>query len=131
MALFAVVGPEPLLAQQAALPPTPGGVIRYAANESGGRIRLIATSYDSAAVEAVRRELLEAAAAIRRGDLRMARVIHPASPGLIRMAERRGLIRCTYRQVPRGGELILLSDDGDTVSAIHQVLSHPPPARGS
>jgi len=103
-------------------------VIEYSANESGGRIRLTAVSTDSAAVEGLRLELLEAAAAIRRGDLRMVRMINPASPGVMRLAERRQLIRCTYRPVPRGGELVLLSDDGDTVGAIHQVLSHQPPS---
>jgi len=45
----------------------------------------------------------------------------------MRLAERRQLIRCTYRPVPRGGELVLLSDDGDTVGAIHQVLAYEPP----
>jgi len=78
-------------------------------------------------VEGIRLELLEAAAAIRRGDLRMVPMINPASPGVMRLAERRQLIRCTYRPVPRGGELVLLSDDGDTVGAIHQVLAYEPP----
>ncbi|MGE0554634.1 MAG: hypothetical protein AB7R55_14495 [Gemmatimonadales bacterium] len=128
--VFALVGATaPALAQEAAARrPLSEALIEYSANESGGRIRLTAVSSDSMAVEGIRLELLEAAAAIRRGDLRMVRVINPATPGLMRLAERRQLIRCTYRQLPRGGELVLLSDDSDTVGAIHQVLSLDPPA---
>jgi hypothetical protein len=78
-------------------------------------------------VESVRLELLEAAAAIRRGDLRMVRVLRRDSPALLALAERRTLIRCTYRAVPGGGELVLLSDDGSTVRAIHTLLAQAPP----
>jgi hypothetical protein len=105
----------------------PRSQLQYAANESGGRIRLVIRGHDSVAVESVRLELLEAAAAIRRGDLRMVRVLRRDSPALLALAERRTLIRCTYRAVPGGGELVLLSDDGSTVRAIHTLLAQAPP----
>lgn len=106
-------------------------MIEYAANESGGRIRLLAARPDSAAVEMARRALLEAAAAIRRGDFRVALVLRADAPDLPALADRTRLIRCTFRPLPRGGELILLSDDGETVAAIQRLLAHEPPRFGT
>lgn len=78
-------------------------------------------------MESVRRALLEAAAAIRRGDLRRALVLRTDTPDLPTLADKSRLIRCTFRPLPRGGELILLSEDGDTVAAIQRLLAHEPP----
>lgn len=78
-------------------------------------------------MESVRRALLEAAAAIRRGDLQRALVLRADAPDLPTLADRSRLIRCTFRPLPRGGELILLSEDGDTVAAIQRLLAYEPP----
>ncbi len=101
--------------------------IHYLANESGGSIALQSRGVDSAAVEAVRLELLEAAAAIRRGDLRRVRLVRGNSPAARVIAENRDRVRCTYRTLTRGGELVLLSDDAEVVAAIHAVLAADPP----
>lgn len=102
-------------------------VIEYATNESGGRIRISAVSPDSVTIEAIRVELLENAAAIRRGDFGKVAVIQTSSPAVQVLAMRRGAIRCTFRFTPRGGELVLLSDDDAVVAAIHQLLAAEPP----
>jgi len=102
-------------------------VIEYATNESGGRIRISAVSADSVTIEAIRVELLENAAAIRRGDFGKVAVIQTSSPAVQVLAMRRGAIRCTFRFTPRGGELVLLSDDDAVVAAIHQLLAAEPP----
>ena len=116
-------------AQSSALdPPESGSRIRYARNESGGSISWQSPALDGEAVEAIRLQLLEAAAAIRRGDLRLVRLVRPDSPAARVVAENRDRIRCTYRVLPRGGELVLLSDDSRVVAAIHAVLATTPPA---
>ncbi len=102
-------------------------LIEYATNESGGRIRISAVSPDSSTIEAIRVELLEYAAAIRRGDFSKVAVISTGSPAVQVLALRRAAIRCTFRLTPRGGELVLLSDDDAVVAAIHQLLAAEPP----
>jgi len=106
---------------------TTSPVIEYATNESGGRIRISAVSPDSTTIEAIRVELLENAAAIRRGDFAKVAVIQTNSPAVQVLALRRAAIRCTFRFTPRGGELVLLSDDDAVVAAIHQLLAAEPP----
>lgn len=96
--------------------------LAYAANESGGRVTLVYSGPDSAAVESIRLRLLESAAAIRRGDIHLVTVFGSDSTALQVLADRRLQLRCTFRAVPRGGELVLLSDDDAAVAAIHQLL---------
>jgi hypothetical protein len=96
--------------------------LAYAANESGGRVTLVYDGADSSAVESIRLRLLESAAAIRRGDFRLVTVFGSDSTALQVLADLRLQLRCTFRAVPRGGELVLLSDDDATVAAIHQLL---------
>lgn len=115
-------------AQTSALASTTGGpVIQYSRNESGGRISLTYPGADSTSLENHRLELLELAAAIRRGDFRSVWVLSPDNPALQVLAERRTRLRCTLRSTARGAELVLLSDDDAVVAAIHQVLSTTPP----
>jgi hypothetical protein len=102
-------------------------LIEYAANESGGRIRISVTPGDSATLEAVRVHLLENAAAIRRGDYRSVRFIRTDLPAVQVLADRRAAIRCTFRVTTLGGELVLLSEDDAVVAAIHQLLAVRPP----
>jgi hypothetical protein len=129
----AVCGPVDLTAQNSALASVSAlaPVIEYAANESGGRIRVSSPTADSASIEATRALLFENAAAFRRGDLKALRIVRTDLPALHVLAERRETIRCTVRVTPRGGELVLLSDDSDVVEAIHQILTGPPPRTAS
>ena len=109
-------------------PPT--RLVRYAANESGGRITITFPTGDSTSVETIRLELLEAAAAIRRGDFRKIRIVRTDLPAIKVLAAQSGRIRCTFRPTSRGGELVLLSDDDAVVRAIHQLLATEPPQTG-
>jgi hypothetical protein len=119
-------GAEPAGAQASpARPVSP--VIRYQANESGGRIALSYADNDSTLIEAARLELIEMAAAIRRGDIRSVRVIRAELPAARVLSSRSERIRCTFRPTIRGGELVLLSDDDAVVKAIHQILAAGPP----
>ena len=104
-------------------------LLEYTANESGGRIAMANPRGDSQGVETIRLHLLESAAAIRRGDFRSVRVIRTDLPAIQVLTDRRASIRCLFRPSPRGGELVLWSDDDFVVAAIHQVLARPPRAR--
>lgn len=104
-------------------------VVSYTANESGGRITMADPRGDSLGVETIRLHLLESAAAIRRGDWRSVRVIRTDIPAIRILTDHRSAIRCLFRPAPRGGELVLLSDDDFVVAAIHQVLAAPPRVR--
>jgi hypothetical protein len=125
----AVCRPADIAAQTTALVSvsTAAMTIEYAANESGGRIRLTSASPDSAAIEAARALLIENAAAFRRGDLKGLRIVRADLPAMQILADRREALRCTVRMTARGGDLVLLSDDSAVVDAIHQILASTPP----
>lgn len=107
--------------------PRSSAVIEYTANESGGRIRFTDPGADSTAVESIRLQLLEAAAACRRGDYRNVRVIRTDLPAIKVLAARPTKVRCTFKPATKGGELVLLGEDNEAVAAIHQLLAATPP----
>lgn len=124
------LGPAtPAIAQPPALAVAPNAepVIQYSRNESGGRVSLSFPGADSTTLERQRLRLIELAAAFRRGDFRGAWVFPSEHPAMQVLAERRSMLRCSFRPTPRGGDLVLLSDDDAVVAAIHQVLSATPP----
>jgi hypothetical protein len=101
--------------------------VRYAANESGGRITITRSPGDTSSIETMRLQLIEMAAAIRRGDFKKVRIIQVNHPAVTVLAARKGRIRCTFRPTANGGELLLLSDDDQVVKAIQQLLAAEPP----
>jgi len=129
---LALCGPKSAHAQPPAVAhlSPPARIVRYAANESGGRISISFPGGDSTTVETIRRELLEAAAAIRRGDFRKLRIVRSDLPAIKVLTAQSARIRCTYRPTSKGGELVLLSDDDAVVRAIHQLLATDPPPTG-
>lgn len=102
-------------------------LVEYLPNESGGRVKISVPTADSVAIEAVRLQLLESAAAIRRGDFQSVGILRTDLPAVQVLARLRAVIRCTVRLQSRGGELVLLSDDSGAVAAIHQLLAAEPP----
>ncbi|MBM4186018.1 MAG: hypothetical protein FJ206_01780 [Gemmatimonadetes bacterium] len=102
-------------------------VIQYSRNESGGRVSLSFPGADSTLLERRRLQLIELTAAIRRGDFRSVWIFPQGHPAVQVLADRRERLRCTFRSTPRGGDLVLLSDDDVVVAAIHQMLAEPPP----
>lgn len=113
---------ESALASMAGLSP----LVQYSRNESGGSISVVSPARDSASVEAVRMLVLESAAAVRRGDIRSLRLVGQNQAAMQILADQRGAVRCTVRLTPRGGDLVLLSDDQGVIAAIHQLLTGPP-----
>lgn len=105
------------------------GVDQYASTHrfdvlaDGGRIELQRDDGDAADVEAIRNHLRGIAAAFEAGDFRTPAAVHAmAVPGTDVMAERREHIRYLYADLPRGGEVRIVTDDGPALEAIHEFI---------
>ncbi len=107
------------------------GVDQYASTHhfdtlrDGGRIRLQANAADPAAVRAIRRHLRGIARAFAAGDFSSPALVHDEKvPGTAVMATRRGAIRYTYADLPRGGAVRILTHDARALAAIHEFLAY-------
>jgi hypothetical protein len=90
----------------------------------GGRIELQRDLDDSAGVERIRRHLRDVARAFAAGDFRSPFFVHAREvPGSRVMAARRDLISYTVRDLPRGGEVRIITADSAAVRAIHEFLA--------
>src|SRR5690606_35236915 len=80
--------------------------------EDGGRIELQRNEDDPEGTEAIRRHLQHIAEAFSRGDFRIPGFVHAQEvPGTRVMAERREHITYTFRELPRGGEVRITTQD--------------------
>lgn len=96
---------------------------KFDALADGGRIELQRDVDDSAGVTEIRRHLQEIAAAFKSGDFSTPAFVHLQKvPGAETMAAKRALIAYEYRDLPRGGELRLVSKDAEAVAAIHRFM---------
>jgi hypothetical protein len=90
----------------------------------GGRIELQRQVDDSAGVSQIRRHLREIVAAFKSGDFRLPTMVHDMKvPGTDVMDARRDAIRYEFHELPRGGEVRILSRDPEAVRAIHEFLA--------
>ena len=90
----------------------------------GGRIALERDVDDSAGVAQIRRHLQESATAFALGRFDTPAFVHAETvPGTTVMAARASAIRYHYRDLPRGGEVQIVSDDSVAVAAIHGFLA--------
>lgn len=90
----------------------------------GGRIELQRDAADSADIGQIRRHLQEITAAFERGDFRIPGLVHDqAVPGTAVMAARHDRIRYRFRELPRGGEVRIISSDSEAIAAIHDFLA--------
>jgi hypothetical protein len=97
---------------------------RFEALPDGGRIELQREVSDSAGVARIRRHLQEIVTAFRAGDFATPAMVHDRPvPGTAIMSARRALIRYSFRELPRGGEVRIITTDPDAVEAIHQFLA--------
>jgi hypothetical protein len=96
----------------------------FDAREDGGRIELQRDVDDTAGVAAIRQHLKDIAAAFATGDFSIPGMVHmQAVPGTTVMSAKRGVITYTYRDLPRGGELRIVSRDAAAIAAIHEFLA--------
>ena len=90
----------------------------------GGRIELQRDVADSAGIAQIRQHLQEIASAFASGDFSTPAFVHMREvPGAEVMAARRAAITYTYRELPRGGELRIVTSDAEALAAIHAFLA--------
>ena len=90
----------------------------------GGRIELQRDVDDSAGVAQIRTHLQEIVKAFGSGDFNTPAFVHMQEvPGAKVMATKRAAITYTYRELPRGGEVRIRTNDADAVAAIHEFLA--------
>lgn len=90
----------------------------------GGRIELQRNADDSAGVAQIRAHLQDIARAFKAGDFSAPGLVHmQAVPGSAVMAARHDAITYTYRELPRGGEVRIVTRDAEALRAIHQFMA--------
>jgi hypothetical protein len=90
----------------------------------GGRIELQRDRDDVAGTRAIRDHLKAISAAFSAGDFSAPAFVHMRDvPGTKTMAEKRNVIRYTFRELPRGGELRITTSDSVARAAVHQFMA--------
>jgi hypothetical protein len=97
---------------------------QFDALPDGGRIELQRDVDDAEGVAVIRQHLQEIAAAFAAGDFSTPAMVHAGEvPGTRLMAERRDAIEYRYAELPRGGELRLVTSDAEVIRAIHEFMA--------
>ena len=97
---------------------------KFDALQDGGRIELQRDVNDSVGVAQIRAHLNEIATAFKSGDFSTPAFVHMQHvPGTAVMAAKRGAISYTYRDLPRGGELRIITRDPEALAAIHEFMA--------
>lgn len=96
---------------------------KFDALPDGGRIELQRDVDDSAGVAQIRAHLQEIAKAFKSGDFNTPAFVHMhAVPGTEVMTAKRDVISYTYRDLPRGGEVRIVTKDPAALKAIHEFM---------
>jgi hypothetical protein len=97
---------------------------RFDALADGGRIELQRDVDDPEGVAAIRTHLSGLAQAFASGDFATPGFVHAQDvPGTAVMAARSERIEYVYGDLPRGGELRLVTSDPDALAAIHEFMA--------
>jgi hypothetical protein len=106
------------------------GVDQYASTHlfdalpDGGRIEFQYDSDDPEGVARIRSHLQEIQVAFQAGDFSTPAFVHDQDvPGTAVMTERREHIEYRYQELPRGGELRLITSDPQALEAIHDFMA--------
>ncbi len=97
---------------------------KFDALADGGRIELQRDVADSAGVAQIRMHLQEIARAFKAGDFETPAFVHMREvPGTKVMAAKRATITYTYRPLPRGGEVRIVTRDTAAIRAVHEFMA--------
>jgi hypothetical protein len=97
---------------------------RFDALADGGRIELQRDHDDPEGVATIRAHLRDIAGAFSRGEFDTPAFVHDQPvPGTEVMAARRAAIRYEYRDLPRGGEVRIVTADAEALAAIHAFMA--------
>ena len=97
---------------------------RVEALADGGRLELRRDVDDSVGTETIRTHLREVVRRLGAGDFSLSVAVHDKEiPGARVLAARRALVRYSFRELPRGGEVRILTTDPDAVRAVHEFLA--------
>jgi hypothetical protein len=91
----------------------------------GGRIVLERKESDSAGTRTIRAHMRTIATAFSKGDFALPGFVHGMSdvPGTAQMKKLRSDIAYTARDLPAGGEVVIVTKNPDAVAAIHDFLA--------
>jgi hypothetical protein len=97
---------------------------RFDALPDGGRIELQRDTDDAQGIATIRAHLAGIAQAFVAGDFGTPAAVHAREvPGAAVMAARRAAIRYVYRDLPRGGEVRIVTADPEAIAAIHAFMA--------
>ena len=90
---------------------------------NGGRIELRRDRDDAEGTTVIRAHLKTIAEAFKAGDFTAPALVHMKEvPGVAVLKAKRSAITYTFRELPRGGEVVITTGDKAAVAAIHQFL---------
>jgi hypothetical protein len=96
---------------------------RFDVLPDGGRIALEMKAADSLAVAQIRAHMKLIEHAFQAGDFSTPEFVHArAMPGTDIMSRNKALIRYTYADLPRGGEVRIITSDSESLAAIREFL---------
>lgn len=96
---------------------------RFDALPDGGRIELQRDTDDSLGIAQIRAHLHLIQHAFQAGDFSTPQFVHMQTmPGTAVMARKRDVIAYTYRDLPRGGEVVMKTADPGALAAIHTFM---------
>ena len=95
----------------------------FDALSDGGRIELLRDVNDSLGIAQIRAHLRLIQHAFQAGDFSTPEFVHMQTmPGTQVMAKKRDVIVYRYNDLPRGGEVVMHTNDGEALAAIHQFM---------
>ena len=96
----------------------------FASTADGGTITLVRLIDDTTGARQIREHFAEIAQQFGRGEFTAPFLVHDMTvPGTVVMAERKALIQYSVREIPRGGELRIVTSDRAALAAIHEFLA--------
>lgn len=97
---------------------------RFEELADGGRIELQRDVDDAVGIAAIRSHLKTIVQAFQKGDFAAPALVHMKQvPGTSVMAARKGAISYVFRELPRGGEVRIKTQDAQALAALREFLA--------